>query len=282
MSDAPRIGLALGSGGARGFAHIPVLEAFDALQVRPAVVAGTSIGAVIGAAWCAGHSGAALRRLVLETIGSPMALAADAAMSGASGLGQVFSQGFGAFQLDGEKLLARIWPRFMPATFEELDTPFVAVATDLATGERHAMTSGPLASAVAASMAIPGLFRPVNRDGRVLIDGVAADPLPMASLAGRCDLAVAVEINGVAASAGEAPAEHDPLGVALRGISLIEHALTRTRLALHPPDLLLQPPVAAVKPLDVLKAATAIAAGEASGRAVADWLSTRIRARPRG
>ncbi len=267
----PRIGLALGSGGARGFAHIPVLEAFDDCGVTPVLVHGSSIGAVIGAAWRAGHSGAALRAHVLATVASPMALAADAAMSQGGGLRQILSHGLGAFLLDGEKLLPRVWPQPMPERFEDLRAPFAAFAADLQTGEPRALSSGPLLPAVAASMAIPGVFRPVAHEGRMLIDGVAAEPVPVAGLIARCDLVVAVELNGVAADASP-QSGRDPLALAARGLSLLEHALTREKLAAAPPDLLLQPDVGQILPLDMLRAEAAIAAGEAAGARVRQWL----------
>jgi NTE family protein len=273
----PRIGLALGSGGARGLAHLGVLEVFDELGFCPAWIAGTSMGAVIGAAYCAGHSAESIRRHVLAQAASPMTLAGHVVQSRAGPLGDLISKGIGAFLLDGDRLLRRVWPDPMPEDFSDLAIPFTAIAGSLRAARRVAMETGPLRSAVAASMAIPGLFQPVTRDGDVLIDGVTVDPVPVTALRQRADLVVAVEVNGAAsegtaAADAQSPAWTDPIMLSVAGMSVMEHTLTRELLRAAPPDLLLQPPLGRYKPLDFHHARAILACGDALKPAVRDWL----------
>ena len=154
--------LALGGGGARGLAHIPVLEALDDMGLKPTAIAGTSIGALIGAAYAAGMDGKHIRRHVIaaahnrtETMGRLMAARAGT-------LASVFSKGWSqATQMDAEKFCAQFLPQEIPADFSALEIPLTVIATDLHRRQEAALTSGPLYPALAASMAIPGLFRPV-------------------------------------------------------------------------------------------------------------------------
>ena len=176
-----RIGLALGGGAVRGAAHIGVLDALDRAGLEPAVITGTSAGALVGALYAAGRSPAEIaklaqtlrwarlirpgrtRRALFET--AKLALFLDEALGGAA--------------------------------FADLDRPFAAVACDLSTGEEVVMRDGPVASAVLASAAIPGVFPPVERDGRMLVDGGLVTMVP-AALARRmgADIVVAVDVTG--------------------------------------------------------------------------------------
>jgi NTE family protein len=246
------IGLALGSGGLRGLAHVVVLEILDDLGIRPAIVAGSSIGAVIGAAYCAGCSGAELRRHMHKVLANPLSLAAAFAQSRASAF---------THKVDAQTLLPKIWPPGIPANLDDLDTALIAVSGDVRQRRMAAIESGPLIPAVAASMAIPGLVQPVEIDGALLIDGVTVDPVPVACLKDRVGHVIAVEVNhGSPAAALEAGA--DALTMAAAGLALMEHALTRERLARAAPDLLLQPPVGRFNPLDILQWQSVLAAAD--------------------
>ena len=156
-----RIGLALGAGGARGFAHIVVLELFDELGVRPAAISGASMGAIVGAAYAAGLGGRELRAYVLGLLRDRAGVMARALQARAA-RGQWFA-GFGnPVLIDGERFLELFWPRAVPATFEELKIPLKVVATDFFARAPVVFGSGPLAVAVAGSMAVPGLVAPVG------------------------------------------------------------------------------------------------------------------------
>jgi NTE family protein len=179
---APRLGLALGSGSARGWAHIGVLQVLDEEGIRPDIVCGSSIGALVGAAYAAGE----LQRFT-EWV---------------QGLGMRDVFGFMDFNitggmLKGEKLIA-FWRRnFADFDIDRSPMPFGAVATDLHSGAEVWLRHGSIADAVRASIALPGLFTPVVRDdGRLLVDGGLVNPVP-ASLARAmgADIVIAVDLN---------------------------------------------------------------------------------------
>ena len=155
--------LALGGGGARGLAHIAMLEALDEMGVRPAIVAGTSIGALIGAAYAAGMSGKEIRRYVI-------ALAHDRAeawrrliTARAGTIANLFAMGFGSATLiDAEKFCQQFLPERVPADFGALQIPLIVIASDLYRRQQLAFAAGALRPALAASIALPTVVRPVE------------------------------------------------------------------------------------------------------------------------
>ena len=193
----PRIGLALGGGGAKGLAHIVALEAFDQLGIRPVSIAGTSIGAIIGAAYAAGYSGKAIRDHALKTFRDRADVMARLFRARAGSITDIFSGGFGnAVQIDGENVLREFWPISMPDTFSDLRIPFTAVSTDFYGQCEAAFNNGPLRVAVAASLAIPGIVKPVSINNRLHIDCAAANPLPFDKMLVACDFIIAVDVVG--------------------------------------------------------------------------------------
>ncbi|MBM3609855.1 MAG: patatin-like phospholipase family protein, partial [Alphaproteobacteria bacterium] len=160
MDDQPHllrkgVAVALGGGGARGFAHICVIEALDELGIKPVAIAGTSIGAVIGAAWAAGISGKEIRAHVEKFNRHRAEALARVFRSRATNLKDVFARGINPVLLDGEKLLDMFWPEGVPDRFEDLEIPFSCVATDFYARREAVFSSGALTPAVAASMAVP-------------------------------------------------------------------------------------------------------------------------------
>jgi NTE family protein len=249
------VGLALGAGGARGIAHVVVLETLDELGVRPALIAGASIGAVAGACHAAGMSGAELRAWLLERTADRVGLMRGLVAARAPGLGDIFTRGGNPMLVDPERLARIFLPEAVPETFEALHIPLVTVATDFYIQTQHLSEAGPLRSALAASMAIPGLFRPVEIGGRVLIDGGMTNPLPFDLLAGRVETVIAVDVNG-------APREGDraggrvprPLDALVASFQIMAEAITLEKAARVPPDVLLRPAVSRFLVLDFLKA----------------------------
>ncbi|MGU3627932.1 patatin-like phospholipase family protein [Comamonas sp. C24C] len=177
----PVVGLALGSGSARGWAHFGVLRALREAGVSPDIICGTSIGSLVGATYAAGEM--------------------DAFESWVLGLGKRKVFGFMDFNLGGgllkgEKIIEFWRENFVQETVEELGTPFGCVATDLQTGAEVWLRKGSIAEAVRASIALPGLFTPVMREGRLLVDGGLVNPVPVSlARAMGADIVIAVDLN---------------------------------------------------------------------------------------
>ncbi len=158
------IGLALSGGAVRGAAHVGVLQVLEEAGIRPAVVAGTSVGSLVGAAYAAGLSAAAIGD-IFRTVRWPrlarLSLGSRYSLFDTRPLGRILQERFGVECIEG---LAR---------------PFAAIACDVLTGERVVFRSGPLAAALRASSAVPGVFPPLDLDGRLLVDGAVLDNLPV-------------------------------------------------------------------------------------------------------
>ena len=158
MSDLT-IGLALGGGGPRGLAHIPVLEAFDELGVRPKVIAGCSIGALLGAGYAGGLSAKEIREraelLLSDRIG---ALKFAFGQKRINPFDLLALRGLASLHVQGETLASLVLPETLPPLIEELPTPFKVIATDFDLMEERVIESGPLVKAVGASIAIPGVI----------------------------------------------------------------------------------------------------------------------------
>jgi NTE family protein len=190
------IGLALGGGGVRGFAHVAMLEAIEELGVKPSFVAGTSMGAVIGVLYCAGMSPAEIRAAIREVSIAPGERFADVLRRGTL---QTWFRFFdlawgGGGLVRPEGLLAYLFDRIRVRTFEDLRIPLRVVAADFWSREEVVLDRGDLVSAVQASMSLPGAFAPVVREGRVLVDGGAVNPVPFDVLPPTCDVTVAVDV----------------------------------------------------------------------------------------
>jgi predicted acylesterase/phospholipase RssA len=175
----PRVAIALGGGGARGIAHVLALEALDEMGIRPVAIAGTSMGAVVGAAYAAGIEGRAIRTHILRVLRNRSDVMGKLLRARVGRFADLVLRGRGnPVLLDPEICLDLFWPSGMPSRFEDLDIETIIVATDYLNRNEIAYDTGPLRPAVAGSMAIPGLFRPVLFGDGVLIDGGAVNPLP--------------------------------------------------------------------------------------------------------
>ncbi|MFD2182106.1 patatin-like phospholipase family protein [Rhodoplanes azumiensis] len=256
--------LALGAGGARGLAHIAVFEALDELGVKPVAISGSSIGALMGAAYAAGMSPRALRRHVIATLENRGALITR--LLGTRAAGFAWSSllkvpfGHNPVLLDPAKFCAAFLPEAIPKSFSDLTIPLLVVASDLFGQAEVVFSEGPLRPAIAASMAIPGLLRPVEYGGRVLVDGAAVDPLPFTQLAGRADVVVAVDCSTAPRENTAVPEAFDSVFATL---TVMGHALVAEKLKRVRPDLLIRPNVAIFRLLDFLQAIAIIRAGEA-------------------
>lgn len=284
--DGPVIGLALGSGAARGWAHLGVLKALAAEGIVPQVVCGCSIGAFVGAAAASGD----LEKLTewAESLKwQDVVSLLDVSLRG--GL------------IKGAKLIQFFERNFVDREFSELQTRFACVATELATGREVWLHRGSVAQAVRASIALPGLMTPVMQEGSLLVDGGLVNPVPVSLCrAMGAELVIAVDLGsdmvgrawrraemepvpaeeteaawsdrllarlGLGANGAQAKAIEDlPSLITVLGasINIMQVRIARSRLAGEPADVLISPRVGQLGLMDYHRAAEAIAEGEAA------------------
>ncbi len=269
--------LALGSGGARGLAHIAVIEAFDEMGVKPVAIAGTSIGALIGAAYAAGMRGKDIRHHVIRFAHDRRETMSRLVQARAGKLSDLLSGAFSqATQMDAEKFCAQFLPAAIPDEFAALAIPLITMATDLHRREEAAFSSGPLRPALAASIAFPGLFRPVLMDGRILVDGGATNPLPFDRLFGRADLVIAVDVFGVpAAERSDMPGAWESMFTTLL---IMGSTIVAAKHRHAPPDLVIRPNVSIFRTLDFYQASSIIRSAEAAKAEVKEKLGALLAA----
>lgn len=298
-----KIGLALGSGIARGFAHIGVIRALERIGVVPDIVCGTSIGALVGGTYLAGHLDT-LEDWSRSLTKMRMARYLDVQFGG-GGL------------IAGRRLTNLLEENLRDMQVAELSKPFVAVATELATGHEVWLSNGRLADAIRASYALPGVFTPVRIDNRWLVDGALVNPVPVSTcraLGARLVIAINLnadifgksKVNGDTAEAGDTtPSErgaeglgilegkagsmlmrqlfgHDRnapsiFGVMVGSLNIIQDRLSRSRLAGDPPDVTIAPRLGNIGLLEFDRAAETIAEGEASVERALPFLREAIR-----
>lgn len=257
----PSVALALGGGGARGLAHILMLEVFDELGIKPTVIAGTSIGALYGAAYASGLTARQIRAYTEEILGRRFDLIRQLFASRSEPVQRLLRVvPVRSSLLNSATLLDLLFPDQVAKDFSELSIPLKVVATDLASQEAAVLDSGPLRPAVAASIAIPVLFSPVVIDGRMMVDGGLANPLPFDLIDGAADITVAVDVNAKTAKADIGP-RPTAVEVIVQSIQILQKSITRERLRYRRPDILIQVAVDQfavlefTKPREILEAA---------------------------
>jgi NTE family protein len=260
-SKGPSIGLVLGGGGARGLAHILMLEVFDELDIKPKIIAGTSIGAIFGAAYAAGLSARDIRAHTEETLTKRFGLVRDLFSARAPRSGSFWDLSARTAFLAPGALLDLIFPEGVPLAFEDLPIPLHVVASDFYAIEAKVFSSGPLRPAVAASMALPVIFEPVLIDGRSLIDGGLTNPLPFDLIAGKADIIVAIDVSG-----STIPSPSRPRPTALEALFassfLFERSIVREKLKSHQPDIYIDAGTGHFQALEFLKVRDILAAAE--------------------
>ena len=241
----PTIGLALGSGGANGLAHIAILQVFDELGIVPDRIAGTSIGAVIGGLYAAGLSAKQILSIFNAVAGSPLDAFSGLAKSDVKLAGLLRFWRNGAGLLDSGSFIRLLAAHTDVRTFEELRIPLTVVATDYWTADSIAINEGDLFPAIEASMAVPGLFMPVRRGEHLLIDGGTSNPLPFDLLQGEVDLVIAVDVSGNHQSDhGQEIGLSDML---FNSFKIMQQSITRQALRHQAPDILLKPEALGVR-----------------------------------
>lgn len=269
--------LALGGGGARALAHVAVLEALDELNEKPVAVAGSSMGALLGAAYAAGMSGKDIRRFILALVHDRAEVFRRLIAARAGTFASLLNVGFDVALLDAEKFCGQFLPSDIPDRFDGLAIPLVIMASDLHRREPVAFTSGALKPALAASIAVPTVMRPVVIEDRVLIDGGATNPVPFDQLRGRADVVVAVDLSGGPTdSRRDIPGAWDCL---LATLSLMGGAITAEKVRHGPPDLMLRPKVGAFRALEFLQASAILRAAQPIKAELKERLAALIEAR---
>ncbi len=282
------IGLALGGGMARGFAHIGVLNVLMREGIQPSIVAGTSIGSVVGAAYLAGK----LRQFEDWSL----------SLNRMRILSYLDFRVRSAGLIGGNKLKGLLEENFRDMNIEDLPHPFIAIAADLLTGHEVWLRKGSLIDAMTASFALPGVFPPVEKNGRWLVDGALVNPVPVAPVqAMGARMTIGVDLNtdiiGKAAHSGQnyqtvtgfdmfndqdvPPEEQKKIkssmtkrlfrrqegspslfGVMVSALSIMQDRMTRSRLAGDPPDIHIKPQIGHIGLLEFEKAEELIRLGE--------------------
>src|SRR6266581_34009 len=280
MARKPKIGFVLGAGSARGWAHIGVLRALTEAGIRPDLIAGCSVGAFVGAAFSAGRLDQ-LEAWALALDWERVLKLADFGLRG--GL------------IKGERVNEVFREQFVECEFSELPIQFAAVATDLHSGQEIWLREGKVSVAIGASIAVPGLFRPVPYDDRYLVDGSVVNPIPVSLCrAMGADIVLAVDLGSdlvgrYARDDDRAPTQTTSRGFMSRflprynrvnerqaepesappslletlmgSINIMQLRIARSRLAGEPPDALLTPRLGHLGLLDYHRAEFAIAEG---------------------
>lgn len=252
-AKVPSVALALGGGGARGLAHILMLEVFDELGVKPKLIAGTSIGAIFGAAYASGLPANVIRGHTSEVLRQRF----DIVRQLFSARSEPITRLLGLLPrrnalLNPEALLDLVMPPRYARDFSDLKIPLRIVASDFYAQEQVVFDRGPLIPAVAASMALPVLFSPVPDGDRALMDGGLVNPLPFDLIMGEADITVAIDVSG-AMREGD---DHSPPG-ALEAVvaasQILQASIVREKLKWLQPDVYIKVKVDTFHVLDFRK-----------------------------
>ncbi|MFZ4806512.1 MAG: patatin-like phospholipase family protein [Hyphomicrobiaceae bacterium] len=296
-----KIGIALGGGAARGWAHIGIRRVLAEAGIFPDIIAGTSIGAVVGGCYAADQIGE-LEDFARELTRRKVFGYLDLNLSG-SGL------------INGQRLSDRLLRSLGSKSIEELDRRFTAVATEIGTGHEIWLSRGSLVDAIKASYALPGIFKPVCLNNRWLFDGALVNPVPVSvcrALGAR--YVIAVNLNGDTCGRGtvvphggdvEAPltepersgekgaakklllrqmfgrGENGPgiSTVMYDAFNIVQDRIARSRLAGDPPDAMIAPRLAGIGPFEFHRADELIARGEAAARRAIEDILREVDAR---
>ena len=248
-----RIGIAFGGGGARGLAHIAIIETFEELGIKPSLISGSSIGAIIGAFYAAGYSSdemkSKLQRLLFPRNDKPFDFLWKSDMV------KMFSmfdpQFFKSGLLKGEKFYNFLQEELAVHTFEELKIPLKIVATDYWEKEEVIFNKGKLLPAIRASYSLPGLLTPVKIKNRILIDGGIVNPLPFDILLDECDITVAIDITAYKTNNGKTyPPTFESIFTAYQ---MMQNSLNQQKLKFLKPDIYIRPEIYDVRVFDFSK-----------------------------
>lgn len=285
LAERPKVGLVLGGGGARGAAHVGVLQVLEENRIAVDVVTGTSMGALVGGIYASGHSAAELEALLAKMNWRRMfdddpprgqrsmrrkREDLDNLAGAELGLSEDYRVQVPRGALQGHNLLLWLRRNTLPVAhithFAQLPIPFACVATDIVAGEKAVLAGGDLPLAMRASMAVPGIFAPIRVDGRLMVDGGLVDNLPvgLAREMGASRLIV-VDVGSPLSSEAEL---NSPLAVTMQMITtLMKQETDRTLAELASADVFLQPALGDFSSADFDESARAIAIGRQAAEA---------------
>lgn len=260
VKRAPRIGLALGGGAARGFAHVGVIQVLEESGIRPVLVAGTSAGSLVAALYASGKTGTQLQQIA-ETMEE--ATFADWTLP-------IFSRGL----LRGDALARYVHAQVGGRRIEDLPLPLGIVATDLNSGQGVLFQRGDTATAVRASSAVPAVFQPVRIAGREYVDGGLVSPVPVryARQMG-AELVIAVDISNVP----DANPAGDTLQILLQTFTIMGRSINSWEL--RDADVVVRPALSGVASADFNARRRSIQAGRLAMQQLLPQLKTAIEAR---
>lgn len=250
----PTIGLALGAGGASGLAHILMLEALDEMAIKPHRIAGSSIGAIIGALYAAGMTGKQIRELVEQFIISPGEHVLEELINKDALRWVEFLDielGSGGI-LSSEGFITFLYDTLKPKTFEKLQIPLTVVAADLWNREQVVLQSGELLPAIQASMALPGVFQPVVLNKRVLVDGGTVNPVPYDLLLAECEIVIGIDVSGERTQ----PKETTPgyFTTVFNSAKIMQQAIMTEKLDRQTPAIYIKPRIIDIRALEFYRA----------------------------
>jgi NTE family protein len=246
----PSIALALGGGGARGLAHILMLEVFDELGLKPKIIAGTSIGAIFGAAYASGLSARLIRAHTEEALSQRFDLFRQLLSARSEPVLRILNfLPIRSSLLNRESLLELVLPSAVARDFDGLQIPLRIVATDYYAHDQAVFSEGPLRSAVAASMALPALFTPVTIGERLLVDGGLVNPLPFDVVQGEADITVAIDVSGAPVMSAKR-ALPSAFAALISSSQIMQRSIVREKLKAQQPDIYIDVEVDAFYVLD--------------------------------
>lgn len=265
----PTTGLALGSGGAGGLSHIAILRVYDELGTRPARIAGTSVGAVIGALYAAGLTANEIEAIFKAFAGSELDVLSGILESDL-GISDLFRSGLENGGLVDPSGFLEFLAGHMEATrFRDLEIPLTLVATDFWSGEPVILEHGNLLEAIHASIAVPGLFEPVRRGEQLLVDGGTSKPLPFDLLLGHVEKTIAIDVTGNRVPNGT---NDGALSLLFKTFELMQQSITREMRHHREPDLYIRVDTSGIRLLEIHRLEEILRQAEPAARQLRETL----------
>ncbi len=260
MANSPlQIGLALGGGGARGLAHIKILQVIDEFGQKPKAISGTSMGALVGALYAHGMNGQDIELYARDLFSKRTDLIKRMYGNRPSSWASLINLRTPAI-LNAEAFFEMLMPDDLPTNVQDLKIPFCAVAADFYTQEQTIINKGALLPAIAASSALPALLKPVQIGDQVLIDGGFVNPVPYNVFDKNINFTIGVDVTGEPAHlGGDIPNSMDAL---IGASQIMLRSLTNTMLKIEAPTIFSQPKVGRYNVLDYFKIDDILTASE--------------------